>query len=49
LIHFILRAVLCYAAYLFAPEPLKGAAIAGAAALTYVYAIWAMKKPGDAR
>lgn len=48
LIHFILRAVVCYAAYLFAPEPYKGAAIAGAAALTYVYAIWAMKKPGDA-
>lgn len=49
LIHFILRAVLCYAAYLFAPEPHKAAAIAGAAALTYVYAIWAMKKPGDVR
>lgn len=45
MIHFVLRAVLCYAAYLFVPEPHRGAAIAGAAALTYVYAIWAMKKP----
>ncbi len=49
LIHFILRAALCYAAYLFVPEPNTGAAVAGAAALTYVYAIWAMKKPEDAR
>jgi len=49
MIHFILRALLCYAAYLVAPEPHKAAAIAGAAALTYVYAILAMKKPGDAR
>lgn len=49
LIHFILRALLCYAAYLFVPAPHTGAAVAGAAALTYVYAIWAMKKPGDAQ
>jgi hypothetical protein len=49
MIHFILRAALCYAAYVFVPEPHKAAAIAGAAALTYVYAIWAMKKPDDAR
>jgi hypothetical protein len=49
MIHFIIRAALCYAAYLFAPEAYKTAAIAGAAALTYVYAIWAMKKPGDAQ
>jgi hypothetical protein len=48
-IHFVLRAVLCYAAYLLAPEPLRGAAIAGMAALTYVYAIIAMKKPSSAR
>ena len=48
MIHFIMRAALCYAAYLFAPDAIKTAAIAGAAALTYVYAIWAMKKPGDA-
>jgi len=48
-IHFVLRAPLCYAAYLFAPEPMRGAAIAGAAALTYVYAIAAMKKPNSAR
>jgi hypothetical protein len=47
LIHFIMRAVLCYGAYLFVPAPHKAAAIAGAAALTYVYAIWAMKKVGD--
>ncbi len=48
MIHFVLRALLCYGAYLFVPEPHRGAAIAGAAALTYVYAVWAMKKPGDA-
>jgi hypothetical protein len=48
-IHFVLRAVLCYAAYLFAPEALRGAAIAGMAALTYVYAIIAMKKPKSVR
>lgn len=44
-VHFVLRAGLCYAAYLFAPEPIRGAMIAAAAALTYVYAIIAMKKP----
>jgi hypothetical protein len=48
-IHFIIRAVLCYVAYLFVPVPIRGAAIAGAAALTYVYAITAMKKPSSAR
>lgn len=48
-IHFVLRAALCYAAYLWVPEEVRGAAIAGAAALTYVYAISAMKKPAFAR
>lgn len=48
-IHFALRAVVCYAAYLFAPEAMRGAAIAGAAALTYIYAIAAMKKPSSVR
>jgi hypothetical protein len=47
-IHFVMRAVLCYAAYLFVPEAVRGAAIAGAAALTYVYAIVAMRKPSSA-
>ena len=47
--HFMLRALLCYAAYLFVPEPIRGAAVAGAAALTYVYAIAAMRKPSSAR
>lgn len=47
--HFVLRAGLCYAAYLFAPEPVRGAAVAGAAALTYVYAIAAMRKPSSVR
>jgi hypothetical protein len=47
-VHFVMRAVLCYAAYVLAPEPVRGAAIAGAAALTYVYAIIAMKRPGRA-
>ena len=48
-IHFVLRAILCYAAYLFAPEATRGAVIAGVAALTYVYAIVAMKKPSAVR
>jgi hypothetical protein len=48
-IHFVIRAVLCYAAYLFAPEAIRGATIAGAAALTYIYAIAAMRKPSSAR
>ena len=48
-IHFVMRAILCYAAYLFAPAEIRGAAIAGAAMLTYVYAIVAMKKPSMAR
>lgn len=48
-IHFVLRAITCYAAYLFAPDAVRGAAIAGAAALTYVYAISAMRKPSTAR
>jgi len=48
-IHFVLRAVLCYTAYLFAPEAVRGAEIAGAAALTYVYAIIAMRKPSSVR
>jgi hypothetical protein len=48
-IHFVLRAVLSYAAFLFAPEPVRGAAIAAAAALTYVYAIIAMRKPSSVR
>ena len=47
--HFVLRAVLCYAAYLFVPEPLRGAGVAAAAALTYLYAIAAMRKPSSAR
>ncbi len=46
-IHFAMRVVLCYAAYLVAPESIRGAAIAGAAALSYVYAIAAMKKPSS--
>lgn len=48
-IHFVLRAVLCYAAYLFAPEAERGAVIAGAASLTYVYALVAMRKPSSVR
>lgn len=47
--HFVLRALLCYAAYLFVPEPLRAAAVAAAAALTYVYAIAAMRKPSSVR
>lgn len=49
MIHFILRAVVCYGAYLFLPEPYRAAGIAGVAAATYIYAIIAMKKPSSAR
>lgn len=48
-IHFVMRAILCYAAYLFAPQEIRAAAIAGAAALTYVYAIAAMRQPSSVR
>jgi hypothetical protein len=48
-VHFVMRAVLCYVAYLFAPEGVRGAAIAGAAALTYIYAITAMRRPSSVR
>lgn len=48
-IHFVMRAILCYAAYLLVPEGVRGAAIAGAAALTYVYAIAVMRKPSSVR
>ncbi|MEP3052192.1 MAG: hypothetical protein ABJP48_05545 [Erythrobacter sp.] len=47
--HFLMRAVLCYAVYLFAPEPIRGAAIAAAVAAIYIYALIAMKKPQSAR
>ncbi len=47
--HFVMRAILCYAAYLFVPHELRAAAIAGAAALTYVYAVAAMRKPSSVR
>ena len=47
--HFILRSIACYAAYMLAPEEWRGAAIAGAVALSYVQAIVMMKKPGKAR
>lgn len=48
-VHFFLRSLLCYAAFIFVPEEYRGAAIAGVAALTYIYAIAAMKKPASAR
>ena len=47
--HFVVRAFGCYAAYLLTPVDHRGAAIAGVAALTYVYAIAAMRKPATAR
>ena len=45
LIHFVVRAALCYAAYFLTPPPYGPAVIAAAAAMTYIYAIAAMKKP----
>lgn len=43
--HFLLRAGLCYGAYLLAPPSIRETAIAGAVALSYLYAMIAMKKP----
>ncbi|RJY09273.1 DUF7010 family protein [Aurantiacibacter aquimixticola] len=48
-VHFVIRAAGCYAAYLLTPQPYTAAAVAGVAALTYVYAIIAMKKPASVR
>lgn len=48
-IQFAVRCVLCYAAYLLAPEAIRPAAMAGAAAFTYLYATWAMTKPASSR
>ncbi len=48
-IHFVLRSILCYDAFLIAPQDLRGAAVAAAAALTYIYAIIAMRKPPSVR
>ena len=48
-IHFVVRSCSCYAAYLFAPDNMKTAAIAGVVALAYIYAMAAMKKPASAR
>ncbi len=45
LIQFLLRAVLCFAAYFLAPDALAVAAIAAAVAVSYVHAIVFMKKP----
>jgi len=46
--HFLLRSVLAYLAYLLARAAVRDAAIAGAAALSYLYAIAAMRRPYDA-
>ena len=48
-IHFLLRTIACYAAYLLSPETLQTAAIAAAVAISYIYAVLAMKKPASAR
>ncbi|RUT25250.1 hypothetical protein C0V97_11690 [Asaia sp. W19] len=49
LIHFILRAALCYAAYLLTPGWARQPAIAAAVAVSYLYELIAMKKPASAR
>lgn len=48
LVHFVMRAIACYAAFLLAPDSVRGPTIAAVVAMTYVYAIIAMKKPGSA-
>lgn len=47
-IQFILRAALCFAAYMLVPNALAVAAIAAAVALSYLHAIIFMKKPESA-
>lgn len=44
--HAILRAVGCYLAYWFAPEFYKASAICAVVALSYIYSLVAMRKPG---
>lgn len=48
LIQFLLRAVLCFAAYFLAPAELAVPAIAAAVAASYIHAIVLMKKPKNA-
>ena len=48
-IHFVMRALLCYAAYWLVSPDWRAAAVAAAAAATYIYAIAAMKKPASVR
>lgn len=45
LVQFLLRAVLCFAAYFLAPDALAVPAIAAAVAVSYIHAIVFMKKP----
>ena len=44
--HAIVRAVGCYLAYWFAPEPFKATSICAVVALAYVYSLVAMRRPG---
>ena len=44
--HAIARAVGCYLAYWFAPDGLKATAICAVVALSYLYSLAAMRKPG---
>lgn len=45
LIQFFIRAALCFAAYLFAPAEFAIVAIAAAVSVSYLHAIFFMKKP----
>jgi hypothetical protein len=44
--HAIARAVGCYLAYWFAPEEFKATAICAVVAMSYIYSLTAMRKPG---
>ena len=44
--HAIARAIGCYLAYWFAPEPYKASAICAIVAAAYIYSLIAMRKPG---
>jgi hypothetical protein len=45
--HAIARSVLCYAAYLLAPAPIRGSAICAVVVLSYLYSLIFMRKPGS--
>lgn len=46
--HAVVRAIGCYLAYAFAPEPYRATAICAVVVLAYVYSLTFMRRPGAA-